>query len=134
MRHDVVSRTRVQAKPLPQLYPQGMLPDCLTHIDVQRFNFPLFGAKRPAPSPIKMVSCDDRFPFFSFFRGRSSESRRLVAARLNDPTSSLPSIGPDGIVIFVADLTTSLSPARARRGRPVGAAAELSTSSEQEVW
>ncbi|CAB1120148.1 unnamed protein product [Ectocarpus sp. CCAP 1310/34] len=64
---------------------------------------------------------------------RSTESRRLVAARLHDPTSSLPSIGPDGIVNFGAGLTTRLSPAHARRGRPVVAAAELSTSLEQEA-
>ncbi|CAM9098373.1 unnamed protein product [Ectocarpus sp. 4 AP-2014] len=64
---------------------------------------------------------------------RSNESRRLVAARLHDPTSSLPSIGPDGVVNFGAGLTTRLSPAHARRGRPVVAAAELTTSSEQEA-
>ncbi|CAN0226406.1 unnamed protein product, partial [Ectocarpus sp. 12 AP-2014] len=64
---------------------------------------------------------------------RSNESRRLVAARLHDPTSSLPSIGPDGIVSFGAGLTTRLSPAHARRGRPVVATAELSTSVEQEA-
>ncbi|CAM9143750.1 unnamed protein product [Ectocarpus fasciculatus] len=64
---------------------------------------------------------------------RSSEPRRLVAARLNDPTSSLPNIGPDGIVNFGAGLTTRLSPAQARRGRLVVVTAELSTNSEQEA-